>query len=60
MRMINSVYGHPRLDKIRNEVIYNKVAVALAKERIQATRLNQMSWTCEKSARCITKEKLKD
>jgi len=39
MRMIRWMYGHTRLDKIRNEVIRSKIGVASIEDKIRQARL---------------------
>jgi len=39
MRMIRWIYGHTRLDKIRNEVIRSKIGVASIEDKIREARL---------------------
>ena len=39
MRMLRWICGHTRKDKIRNEVICNKVEVVSIEEKIRETRL---------------------
>jgi len=39
MRMIHWIYGHTRLNKIRNEVIRGKIGVASVEDKMRETRL---------------------
>ena len=39
MRMIRWMYGHTRLDKIRNEVIRDKIGVTFVEDKIRDARL---------------------
>jgi len=39
MRMIRWIYGHTRLDKIRNEVIRGRIGVASIEDKIRYARL---------------------
>ena len=41
MRMIRWICGHARLDKIRNEVIRDKIGVASIEDKIREARLRQ-------------------
>ncbi|KAG5629018.1 hypothetical protein H5410_000735 [Solanum commersonii] len=47
MRMLRWMCGHTRSDKIRNEVIREKVGVASVVDKLREVR--QMVWTCEEA-----------
>ena len=39
MRMLRSICGHTRLDKIKNEVIRDKIGVAFIENKLREARL---------------------
>ncbi|KAG5593432.1 hypothetical protein H5410_043946 [Solanum commersonii] len=50
MRMLRWMCGHTRSDKIRNEVIREKVGVASVVDKGGSEA--EMVWTCEEAAKC--------